>query len=136
MCEIAHHLAAMLGQLGAILTEPQGVMDGVLHESRMRKKVVALTLADGKVRRGRLTILPRPGIHVPEKNSVRVEHVPIGKSLDMLQMLHGSSEILQKDAMLESFDLAEVFEPFRIPEIASRFEVAENIESHGPRCLI
>jgi hypothetical protein len=54
----------------------------------------------------------------------------------MLQMLCGSAEILQKDAMLKSFDLVEVFEPFRIPEIASRFEVAENIESHGPRCLM
>jgi hypothetical protein len=42
---------------------------------------------------------------------MRVEHALIGESLDMLQMICCSAEILQKDAMLESFDLVEVLSP-------------------------
>jgi hypothetical protein len=50
-------------------------------------------------------------------------------------MLDCESEVLEKNPMLEPFDLIEVFESFGIPEIAARFEVAENVERHGPCCL-
>jgi hypothetical protein len=48
MREIPHHLAAMLGHVGAILTEPQGVIDGSLHGLRMRKKVLRSPLPMAK----------------------------------------------------------------------------------------
>jgi hypothetical protein len=130
----------MRGHVATILTNPQGVMDGVLYESRVREKVGAPASGNSDIGCRGLTVLARPRIQVVEENFVRVEYVLICDRLcdrlRVLQILDGKFEVPEKSTVFKPLDLSEVFEPFRISEIASCFEVTKNIECHGLRCLI
>jgi hypothetical protein len=80
------------------------------------------------------------GCFMPEKSRIavfdfmRVEYYLTGDRYDGFQRFYSDVGVSEEYAMLKSLDLLEVFEPFPIPEIAPRFEIAKDIERHGIRC--